>query len=410
MRTEYFSPIVRKLLKTLGASKSIIITHSDYYLFAFPAVFIYLGLFFAKIIIRKKIVLCKFRTDRIGHLACNTEVFLRRLKYGNRYSKNAVYIGVYNPFAVSNYQLLNMYKRHFLIVGCWLLDKMFKTWLSKTDFCHVLPFNSNEYYELNNCEPILSFTDEEEKKGRKLLATMGIGKNDWFVCFHSRDSKYLDSARFRYHDYRDSDIESYMKAAEYIAGQGGYAIRIGSAVETPLPRERHPRVIDYSMEYRSDFMDIYLLAHCKFLIGNTSGICWITLCFNVPAALPNWVALECPALRKDHIFIPKKLWSADKQKFLGYKEILDSGVGFYLTSQEYEKAGIKIINSSADEILELTKEIYMQLDGQYRYSAEDEKRQRAFWSLYKPGQHGYGCPARIGTQFLRDNLNLLSTN
>ena len=55
--------------------------------------------------------------------------------------------------------------------------------------------NINEGYshfvEFNNTKVNLYFSNNEEEKGRSLLADMGIGKEDWFICFHTRDSKYL---------------------------------------------------------------------------------------------------------------------------------------------------------------------------------------------------------------------------
>ena len=381
------------------------------YLFCIPAFFVYMGLVFVKVIKRKRVVFYEMITSRIGHLAMNTELFLRRLKYTNYYDKkNNIYIGLCDRCPVSNHQLLNMYKRDNYIIESRIFSiifkGIFKTWIKKTEFYHILPFEGNEYYELNNFKRILSFSEAEDILGKQLLKKMGIGENDWFVCFHSRDRSYLGEG-YEYHDYRDSDINNYLPAAEYIAKQGGYAIRMGSAVDKPLPKERHPRIIDYAIDYRSDFMDIYLSVHCRFFLGNTAGIIVVSWIFDVPTACANYLPLEYTPLRSGDLFIPKKIWSRGEKRFLTYKEILDSGAGLYLYSEQYENAGIEVVENSSDEILELAREMNMRLDKHYESTDEDEELQRRYISLFKPHHFCYGTPARIGVYFLRENIELL---
>ena len=392
-----------KILLRRRVGKAILL--AEPYIFSIPAFFVYIGLVFVKVIKRKRVVFYELTCSQIGHLAANTELFLRRLKYANYYDKeNNIYIGLCNHFPVSNRQLLNMYKRDNYIIESRILKGLFNTWIKKTEFYHIPPMNSNEYYEFNNYTNILNFTEEEKILGKQLLKEMGIGEKDWFVCFHSRDSEYLGSC---YHDYRDSDINNYMLAAEYIAEKGGYALRMGAVVDKPLPKERHPKIIDYATEYRSDFMDIYLAAHCKFFLGNTAGIFLVYTVFNIPVACANIVPLEYPPFRTGDLFIPKKMWSRDKKRFLTYKEILDSGAGLYLESKQYENAGIEVVENSSDEILELAREMNMRLDKNYESTDEDEELQRKYISLFKPNNHCYGTQARIGTYFLRKNIELL---
>ena len=69
---------------------------------------------FLKVIERKKtIVFCRITNNRIGHMAANTELLLRRLKAGY-FSKNEIFIGV-AEIKSANRQLMNMYKRVFPI-------------------------------------------------------------------------------------------------------------------------------------------------------------------------------------------------------------------------------------------------------------------------------------------------------
>ena len=62
--------------------------------------------------------------------------------------------------------------------------------MRKTRFWEACQDTGVEYYLYNHTESELFFTEEEEEKGRVLLAEMGIGADDWFVCFHARSENF----------------------------------------------------------------------------------------------------------------------------------------------------------------------------------------------------------------------------
>jgi putative glycosyltransferase (TIGR04372 family) len=397
----------KRLLKRLGAGKLIILIRKiEPYIFSIPAVFIYIGLYLVKTIKGKRIVFVEIDCYRIGHLAANTELFLRRLKYGNYYNKDNVYIGFCRYFPICNHQLFNMFRRHFFIIESRILGKLFNTWIQRTEFYHAPPFNSNEYYEFNNFKQILSFTEEEENKGKQLLAEMGIEKNAWFVCFHSRDSKYLGQGS-EHHNYRDSDVNNYLKAAEYITEQGGYAIRMGAIVEKPLPKERHTHIIDYAMDYRSEFMDIYLSAKCKFFVGTSAGLFLVPTAFGVPVAGTNFVHFELPPLGKNDIFIPKKVRNIKENRFLTFSELFDRRIGSWLDSNDFTRTGLEVVENTPDEILGLVQEMNEFLDGRFQYTKEDQKLQSCYRAFIKPHHFNYKVFTKVGTLFLKGNKELL---
>ena len=118
----------------------------------------------------------------------------------------------------------------------------------------------------------ISFTSKEEFKGKEILKKNGIPENAKFVCMLVRDSAYLDRDKhfslreWKYHNFRDGDIDNYVLAAEELARRGYYIFRMGVKVLKPLISS-NPKIIDYAnSEMRSDFMDIYLGAKCSFCI------------------------------------------------------------------------------------------------------------------------------------------------
>ena len=55
---------------------------------------------------------------------------------------------------------------------------------------------------------------------------------------------------------------------------GGWVIRIGDSNLSPLPALAN--FFDYCRsEMRADWMDIFLLANCRFMLGTNSGPCFV---------------------------------------------------------------------------------------------------------------------------------------
>lgn len=372
---------------------------------SFLACWLYLFLQCIGLFSKKKVVFYVVESQRIGEFVADMMMLLRRLKSESRYNENNIFIAFCGE-PVCNRQLFNMFKQQTAFFDNRLLRNILMcTWIRKTDHFLELQFHCNEFSEFNINKPILSFNEKEEDLGRAFLHKMGLKEGDWFICFHARSAAYINNLD---HYYINNDINNYLKAAEYIAEIGGYAIRVGSVVDKPLPKKRHPKIIDYSSDYRSDFMDIYLPAKCKFYLGSQSGLFLVPTIFKVPVACANVSPLEQSPYRKGDLFIPKKLWSSKENRFLTFKEILTSDLGHCFSSTQYERAGIKPVENSAEDILELAKEMNEIIDGKYVCTAEDEELQIKFKQLFKPNHISYGSPARIGTCFIRQNKELLN--
>ena len=131
--------------------------------------------------------------------------------------------------------------------------------------------------------------------------------------------------------------------------------------------------------------------------------------FRRPLALANFIPLEYAySWGPDDIFIPKTLWLRSEQRFMTFPEIIESGVGrrFHAT-EDYEKAGIEVIENTADEIAALVMEMDDRLHGRWVASDEDRVLQQQFWSLFKGSDlHGV-IRSSIGATFLREHVALL---
>lgn len=332
-------------------------------------------------------------TSRIGHLAMNTELFLRRKSIG--LLDGVVYriIDHFSGNSIANNQLYKMIKRVIDVKEITLEDFSNMVRKGHKD-CGLISSMSNEFWEFDNIKPQLSFLPYEIKKGQDLLNKIGVG-NKPYVCLHQRDALYLKKNApkldYSYHNYRDCSISSYLLAAEWLTSQGVYVIRMGEHVEEPLMSD-NPMIIDYASHFRSDFGDIFLPAHCLFFLGNTAGIFLVSSIFDVPSACANFVPFDMtPMLRKD-IYIPKniELSVSEQLKF---------------TIEHFESGKIISFENSPEQILELTKEMFFTINKDYNPSFADFENQSIFRSLWNKINRNYGYTCKVSDAFLRD-LNI----
>ncbi len=355
----------------------------------------------------------RINDNRIGHLAGDTDLFLRRLKLNNSDNNKYKYVGV-SSTKPCNKPLLKMFKRVIPIIQIPMpgpLNMVFKIISSNSIFSKLGIINKldhfvNQSYPFDNINKNLFFSKKEEKRGEKLIKDMNV--KNWFICFHSRDSLYVNKHIGSHEDdhlnYRNCKNENYLKGAEYITQQGGYALRMGALVKKKI-NIKNVKIIDYAVNYRTEFGDIYLPAKCKFFLGSPCGINQIAQIFDVPVAWANVVLLKYPPSSKRDLFILKKIWSTKERRFLTFKEIINKGIINYDLSHHYTNNDLILIENTSEEILDLTIEMNERLDGTWKITEEDEYLQNKLKLLYEG--HIFKLSPRMGSKFLRENKYLL---
>ena len=115
-------------------------------------------------------------------------------------------------------------------------------------------------------------------------------------------------------------------ATESLANRDVYVFRMGAKVEGTF-NLNNPKIIDYvNTKFRSDFMDIYLLSKCEFLLGGDSGIHLVPFVFNRPVYGINYTLSLLWQVHKLYLqlFIFKRIKNLETGKLLTAKEILKS--------------------------------------------------------------------------------------
>ena len=101
------------------------------------------------------------------------------------------------------------------------------------------------------------------------------------------------------------------------------------------------------------------------------------------------------------------LWLRKEQRFMTFREILESGAGRFLKTEQYEEINVDIIDNTPDEIAALSVETINRLHGTWQTAEEDEELQRLFWSLFKESDLNKTFKSRVGRDFLRKYRDLL---
>ena len=361
----------------------------------------------------RPIILIRFgqlRSERIGHFSLNTELYLCEKEIGKQ-PKSSVDIFCHNH-PISNEQLKKMWDRTILVSELTRLPGKVNMKIpghkSHTVF---VPPDRDIHGLLTRTNTHLRFTAEEEDIGQRGLQTMGIRNGSPFVCFIARDNAYLEHVLpgqdWSYHDFRNVDIDTYLPALKQITSEGIYAIRMGAVVKGPLITD-DPMVIDYATKFRTDFMDVYLSAKCKYFLTSSTGIDGVSMAFRRPLATVNYVPLEQTwTWIENGVFIPKKLWSKDQGRYLSFREIMETPIGLFAHNDLYKEHGISVMPNTELEILEVVKEINGRIDGSWSYSDEDEYLQSQFVKLFQSSSYHGPILTRIGAHFLRHNQELL---
>ncbi len=387
-------------------------------------------------------------SERLGHFAANTELYLCEIDAGINRPKGAYIDLWYNNWPLSNKQLARMIRRKLNVLPAWLLApiSIVNSWIPGGEVHRIGDnscFDRDIHGLLDKFPAHFEFTKKEEQKGIDGLAALGIEPGASFVCLNVRDDSYLKKAlpwwNWSYHDYRNCDIQNYALAAEELAKRGYYVIRMGAQVKDAI-NVTHPKIIDYAAKgLRTDFMDIYLGAKCLFAISNGTGFDAIPFSFRRPIVYVDHVPLGIIATFSDKFLVTtKKHFSREKKRFLTIREIFEFNTGYGMSSNKDKVLGkdldmsestvkgvssilivppsskpfmADLYESSPEEVAAVILEMEARLKGTWIPDPEDEELQKRFWKVFQIDDNGFKMHgeirSRIGADFLRKNKALL---
>jgi len=253
--------------------------------------------------------------------------------------------------------------------------------------------------------PLFTLPPEIEARGWAALHGAGVPEGAWFVALHVREGRWDGRNAGLHGGVLNADIASYFIAIDEITRRGGWVIRMGDPSMRPLPSL--PNVIDYChSDLRADWMDIFVAARCRFMVGTSSGPAYIPPLYGAPSVLTNWWP---PAQRPWHasdIFIPKMLRRRADGQYLTLGETLSEPFSYchslgYLADHE----GIRVEDSDPEIIRSAVEEMFARLDRSVSADTEiSELRLRAD-QIY--GSHAVFGMGQLAGEFLRRHSNFI---
>lgn len=235
------------------------------------------------------------------------------------------------------------------------------------------------WFEQGN-PPLFTLEAEHKKKGDELLLKMGLSKEDWFVCLHMREPGYRECSINE--DFRNVNPFTYFSAIQAIIERGGWVMRLGDPSVTRLPKM--DRMIDYAhSEYKSDWMDVYLSASCKFIIGTGSGGFIAGPMFGKVALITNLPVTPMYYYSPRDFVMPRLCRRKEDGRVLSFSELLSPPVGMIFGSWLYKKFGIEWIENTEDELKQASVEVLDHLENKLTYSDIEDARQLKFREFSK---------------------------
>ena len=256
----------------------------------------------------------------------------------------------------------------------------------------------HKQWESENRPPLLNLSSYDNDRGWKCLRGLGIPEGAWFVCIHVREPGFKDRGS-SFDSYRNANVDTYSLAIETIVAHGGWVIRMGDPSMKRLSPMKH--VIDYAHnDVRSDWMDVFLSAQCRFFIATSSGLGAISVSFGVPMVQTNYLPWGTMWSSSKDLFLPRLLWSKKEQRNLTFNEILSSPLSGGVSQSFYDNAGVEVIENTPEEINDIVSEMLNRLDGKLTYTKTDEQLQERIRSLTAV------CNSYLGAKDLKINCRV----
>ena len=234
--------------------------------------------------------------------------------------------------------------------------------LQMNDGCLLMDIAANQIEQerqKQGLEPALfQLSDRHREMGELALKKFGLPDDTWYVTLHVRESGYRGEPKeFAGANWRNANPLDYIKACKAVTEAGGWIFRMGDPSMTPLPHI--PQVIDFAFhESCSDWMDVFLHATCRFMIGTSSGPIRIPRYFGKPVLFTNNTNIYHYFNLMEHdLYLRRLLKQNGDNKHLSFKEIMTPPVGAFGSMKSFRDAGLHIVKNTPEEIEAATKEM-----------------------------------------------------
>jgi len=322
--------------------------------------------------------------ERIGHFAFDVAHYLaHRLAPAAPPPCLDLFFLVGHP---CNTQIVKMAKRNLRVVGTIknttlivAVSKLFPNFVMRS--AREATKSRDLDLRVSSSPLTLKFSPDENRRGQAYLRKKHLTIEDKWICLLVRDDQYLKHINekvgsekdWSYHNYRNSNVESFRECINTMTGLGYHVFRMGKHVQTPFPSKGNGNIVDYATSKdRSDFLDIWLMANCSFCISTGAGLDSVGVIFHRPISYVNFLPLTDDWISHRSIVLPKTLsWKSENRR-LSLEEYLRTS---YHSTDEYVSAGIQIESATPSEITSAVLEMHETINVGRRGSVSSDDEQ-----------------------------------
>lgn len=343
---------------------------------------------------KPEIIICFYDTT-INHI---NQYWLKIWK------KNVFFIRYQNFFNVLQFLIFQLKVEKLLFINNKFLDQKNRNKsLKKLEYLKSL---YNNY--VRDIKPNIKISELDLEKENLFLESLNLKKFK-YVCFHNRDESFLKknsvSQNWSHHSFRNSNIQNYMNAAIYINDKNLKSVRVGKETDIKL---NHKFIFDYAnSKFQNDFGDICIIRNCSFFVCSDTGISNVAECFRKPIVYVNFASfndLFYKSTITKGLIIFKKIYDTISKKYLNFDDIKQLNINGSNILEITKQNKLIIEENSSNEILEVTKEMYLRHMGKWPSDKNDDIQQRYFWNKYFPGMNK-SLSLKVGKKYLEENLN-----
>ena len=368
--------------------------YKKFYIFFIYILLIYpilIVLLFLRIFFRFNII--ELETRKIGHFSLSVEIFLCEVL--NKKVNNKIFYIWFPNREISNNFLFKKWSEIIYLGPRIILEKIFNLSnkysllgnLFLSEYRHwKTPDNiignwqtSDIHNVLEISKPRISFSNSEEQLGLKFLKNIGF-ENKKYMCFFSRTSCYHNDPP----SIRNASIYTQLKSIEEICKKDFAAIRMSRLdLNNPL-NSKNPRIYDYAYsDNKSDFLDIYLLFHCSYMVSTSSGIDSIPKINRKKVLYLNFVDIaHSYLLNYTPIILPKKIINFISKKIVPFREVFKKDLlNPHNTKKKLNDLGYDYLDNSENEIYSAINEMHEHIINKSELNHNELNNK--FWDLYE---------------------------
>lgn len=305
-------------------------------------------------------------TGPLGHISLlDTVIKLRELNLLSDERRILLYDSQYS----SNSSLLKLFLPKILNIqsDVKLIEKFTQKFNSLVDHVPIYRLKTkivdqwsaidiaNQAWSKEHREPVVKLPDSIEARGMSILERWGLASDAWFVVIHVREGDHRAHARLQ-----NAEISTYFPMINEIVNRGGWVIRMGSPLMTPLPEMKN--VVDYAHAVeRVDWMDVFLWAKAKFSIATNSGGSEVPMCFGTPVIRTNYSSYgHCSFF--DRSFMVPKLYKLKSQQLpMSLQHTLQTPIP-WCESTVHENIDFEIIDNSPQDLIDAAVEMFSRFE------------------------------------------------